>query len=125
MRRDVLCMKIRQTSFPLPVNPEDARRAELLAEYRRLVRVELPAAAKEGGWPLRLDHCFARVILDGLFGGCWYDHLQRGGGRSAESQLDQKQLARALVLGRGMLGKGAPEVERLNAQSLRWRGKMR
>ena len=99
--------------------------AILLAEYRRLVRVELPRAAREQRWTLRLDHCFARVILDGLFGGCWYAHLERGRGRSAESQLDVDQLRRAVALGRGMLTGGAAEVRRLNARSLAWRGKTR
>ena len=100
---------------------EETARETLLAEYRQTVRVELPAAARTGGWVLRRDHCFARVILDAVCGGCWYAHLRRG--RSAESQLDAAQLARALRLGRGMLEGGAAEVERLNAQSLRWREK--
>ncbi len=95
----------------------------LLEEYRRLVREELPAAARAGRWTLRLDHCFARVILDGIFDGCWYDHLERGKGRSAESQLDARQLEHAIRLARGMLTKGDAEVQRLNAQSLAWRGK--
>ncbi len=97
--------------------------AALLDEYRRLVRVELPAAARAGHWVLKFDHCFARVILDGVFGGCWYAHLERGRGRSAESQLGTGQLAAALRLGRGMLAGGDAEVRRLNAQSLAWRGK--
>ena len=97
----------------------------LLAEYRRLVRVELPAAARAGRWTLRLDHCFARVLLDALFGDCWYRHLERGRGRSAESQLDIGQLGRAVSLARGMLSSGDHEVRRLNAQSLAWRGKTR
>ena len=91
--------------------------------YRRLVRVELPAAARAEGWALRRDHCFARVILDAVFGGCWYAHLARGRGRSAESQLDVAQLTAALRTGKGMLTDGTAEVARLNAQSLRWRGK--
>ena len=97
--------------------------AALLEEYRQLVRLELPAAARAGRWLLRLDHCFARVILDGIFGGCWYDHLTRGKGRSAESQLGAGQLEHAIRLGRGMLAGGDVEVRRLNAQSLAWRGK--
>ena len=102
---------------------EEGQRTSLLTEYRRLVRVELPAAARAGGWTLRRDHCFARVILDAVFGGCWYTHLSRRRGRSAESQLDAAQLVRALWIGRRMLTEGAAEVARLNAQSLRWRGK--
>lgn len=112
-----------QGRLDLPTDAADGPRTVCLAEYRRLVRVELPRAARAGGWSLRLDHCFARVILDALFGGCWYDHLTRGRGRSAESQLDARQLARAVRLGRGMLADGDAEVRRLDAQSLAWRGK--
>ena len=99
--------------------------AALLEEYRHLMRVELPRAAKAGGWTLRLDHCFARVILDGVFGDCWYAHLERGRGRSAESQLDAHQLRRAVALAQRMLMGGDTEVRRLNAKSLAWRGKTR
>ena len=101
---------------------EEAR-AGLLAEYRRLVRVELPAAAREENWVVRRDHCFARIVLDAVCGGCWYAHLPRRRGRSAESQLDVAQLARAVQTGRDMLTGGAAAVARLNAQSLRWREK--
>lgn len=101
----------------------DAPRTTLLTEYRRLVRVELPAAARADRWSLRFDHCFARVILDALFSDCWYGHLDRRRGRSAESQLGAEQLARAVALARGMLAGGDAEVRRLNAQSLAWRGK--
>ena len=102
---------------------EESARADLLAEYRRLVRVELPTAARVGNWVLRRDHCFARVILDAVCGGCWYAHMPRRHGRSAESQLDVAQLVRALKTGREILTWGAAELTRLNAQSLCWRGK--
>lgn len=115
--------------LPLPGMSVDAEpRPALLAEYRRLIRSELPAAARAGGWVLRLDHCFARVILDALFDGCWYDHLERRrGGRSAESQLDAGQLTRAIGLARGVLddGGGDARLRVLNARSLAWRGKAR
>lgn len=125
----MLCCHVKETQPAFPSlatahedSPEDPK-AALLAEYRRLVRVELPAAARAGKWILRLDHCFARVILDTLFGGCWYDHLERRRDRSAESQLDAAQLTRAVALARKMLAGGDTEVHRLNAQSLMWRGK--
>ena len=102
---------------------QETARTRLLAQYRRLVRVELPAEAQASHWVLRRDHCFARVILDAVCGGCWYAHLRSQRGRSAESQLDVAQLTRALQIGRGMLTEGAAEVIRLNAQSLRWRDK--
>lgn len=116
-------VEFQQRWLKLTAETEEEGRAGLLAEYRRLVRVELPMAARAGRWVLRQDHCFARVILDAVCGGCWYAHLRRERGRSAESQLDVAQLARALQTGRGMLTEGAAEVTRLNAQSLRWRGK--
>ncbi len=116
-------MNAAQETLPLPVGDEEQNRVGLLVEYQRLVRVELPAAACAAGWELRLDHCFARVILDAVFGGCWYAHLSRGRGRSAEAQLSVAQLTEALRIGRTMLTGGAVEVARFNAKSLHWRGK--
>ena len=109
--------------LPLSATDADDPRAALLAEYRRLVRRELPAAAHANRWPLRDDHCFARLILDALFQGCWYDHLDRRRGRTAETQLTAEQLTRAVAHARAMLTLGRSEVTRLNAQSLAWRGK--
>ena len=41
----------------------------LRRRYRRPVTEALSAAArKREGWPIREDHCFARVVLDALFG---------------------------------------------------------
>ena len=42
-------------------------------EYLRLTRVALPLAAEAGGWPIRLDHCFMRIVLDHTFGRRWTD----------------------------------------------------
>ncbi len=105
--------------------PETDTKALLLAEYQRIVRIELPAAARAGKWILRFDHCFARVILDALFNDCWYAHLDRRRGRSAESQLNIRQLTQAIAHARAMLALGDPEVCRLNERSLVWRGKHR
>ena len=96
-------------------------RDELLARYRQLVGVELPARARRDGWVLRLDHCFGRVLLDAAVGGCWYDVLDR---RSpAYRQLDDAQLACAVGLGERLLAEGDPLLRALDAQSLTWRGK--
>ena len=119
-------MEETQPAFPLltaHADPSGDAKAALLTEYRRLVRVELPTAARAGKWTLHLDHCFARVILDALFGGCWYDHLERRRGRSAESQLNLEQLTRAVTLARAMLTGGNAQVCRLLSQSLAWREK--
>ena len=109
--------------FSAVPDAHDDPTAALRAEYRHFVRTALPAAARQNHWPIRLDHCFARVLLDAVFGSCWYHYLDRRRGRSAESQLTADQLTRAVILARGMLVLGCPEVVRLNAQSLVWRGK--
>jgi len=42
--------------------------SQLRAEYDRKVNQELPAKAQSSdGWPIQLDHCFGRVVLDNLF----------------------------------------------------------
>jgi len=103
-----------------PIPPVD--RAELLARYRVLVDHELPAAARLGGWSLRLNHCFGRVLLDDAVGGCWYDHLDRRAG-PAYRQLDDDRLAGAVVLGERLLTEGDGLLRALDARSLAWRGK--
>ena len=49
--------------------------SELRGRYRRLVTTELPRAARTGDdWPVREDHCFARIVVDDVFSGGWNDH---------------------------------------------------
>lgn len=94
----------------------------LLQRYRVLVDEALPAAARAGGWSLRLDHCFGRVLLDDAVEGCWYDHLDRRAG-AAYRQLDDARLAGAVALGERLLTEGDPLLRTLDARSLAWRGK--
>ena len=97
-------------------------RADLLSRYRELVLDQLPALARAGGWRVRADHCFGRIVLDHAVGGRWYDVLDRK--RSpAFAQLDDDQLARAVALAERMAADGEPLVRELDAQSLTWRGK--
>jgi hypothetical protein len=98
------------------------RRDELLARYRVLVDDALPAAARDGRWSLRLNHCFGRVLLDDAVGGCWYDHLDRRAG-AAYRQLDDDQLAGAVARGERLLTEGDGLLRSLDARSLEWRGK--
>ena len=86
-----------------------------------LVRTELPERAAAGGWRLRRDHCFGRVLLDHAVGACWYDVLDRR--RTAFTQLDDQALAGAVAMGERLLVEGDPLLRRLDAQSLAWRGK--
>jgi hypothetical protein len=87
--------------------------------YRTLVDERLPAAARQAGtWPVRHDHCFARVVLDNVFQDEWYDHVD---GRPAYEHLSANELETAIGLAERMVGRGAPLVEELNERSLRWR----
>jgi hypothetical protein len=85
-----------------------------------LTRERLPARARAERWPLRLDHCFQRVLLDQVCGGRWYDHVS---GRPAYRHLDGARLAAAVALGERLEREGEPLLRRLDEDSLRWRGK--
>lgn len=92
----------------------------LRAEYDRLVNSALPAAATcAGDWPIQHDHCFARVVLDGVFEDVWYDHVD---GRPAVRHLSVTDLRRAVAIADRLLHEGCPAVTALNERSLRWRG---
>ena len=92
------------------------------ARWLRLTRHELPGRAAAEDWPLRADHCFQRVLLDAVCEGRWYDAVV---GRPAYLHLDETRLSRAVALAERLATEeGAGELlERLDAQSLRWRGK--
>lgn len=103
--------------MPTP-EPADALRAELL----RLAREDFPAAAATGDYPVRLDHCFLRIVYDNLFGAPWRTVLPKG--KPAITQLTAEQLARALEIGRSIIA-DPQTCRRLNAHSLALRGKPR
>ena len=103
------------------MTPDDRDRDDLVSRYRQLVLRELPRKAQAGGWVVRADHCFGRIVLDHTVGGRWYDVLDRG--RSpAFLQLDDQQLRRAVELAEQIDAEGDPLLRRLDEQSLRWRG---
>jgi hypothetical protein len=94
-------------------------RAGLEERWLRLTREVLPGLAAGRGWPVRLDHCFQRILLDHAVGGRWYDRVA---GRPAYRHLDLERLATAVALGEAVAA-GTADLPALNAQSLRWRGK--
>jgi hypothetical protein len=60
------------------------------AEYDRKVNEELPEKARNSdGWPIRLDYCFGRVVLNNLFEDEWYGHVN---GRPAYEYLSRSEL---------------------------------
>lgn len=93
---------------------------DLIAQYLRLTREELPRLARTPGrqWPVREDHCFQRIVLDTICGGVWYDHLER----PAYRHLTRDQAAQAVALAQD-IAKGRADLAALNQQSLVWRGK--
>lgn len=101
------------------MDPTD--RAALEARWLHLTRVELPAAARARDWPVRLDHCFQRILLDNACGGRWYDHVPH---RPAYRHCSEGLLIRAVALAEAALA-GDADLHDLNRRSLWWRGKSR
>jgi len=94
-------------------------RADLEQRWLRLTRFDLPRVAAERNWPLRNDHCFQRVLLDGACEGCWYEHIPA---RPAYRHAPDDLLVRALGLGEALLA-GELDLREMNRRSLEWRGR--
>ena len=88
------------------------------AHWRDLVERRLPEAARPD-WPVRLDHCFGRILLDHACGGPWRDQVRP----PAHATLPLDQLETAIALGEAVLA-GHPDLALLNRRSLAWRGKI-
>lgn len=85
------------------------------------MRTELPAAAAgRPDWPIRLDHCFGRAILDAVYGRPWREVLQAPAWRN----MDERALRRAVALAEAVLA-GEADLHALNRASLTARGKLR
>lgn len=93
-------------------------RAALERRWRTLTDVTLPAAARPD-WPVRLNHCFQRILLDHATGGVWYDAIPK---RPAYAHAPDAVLHHACETGEAIL-RGTADLAALNRQSLRWRGK--
>jgi hypothetical protein len=92
-------------------------RADLESRWLHLTRKTLPALAAARAWPVSADHCFQRILLDHVVGGCWYDHVAR---RPAYRHLAADALAQAVAAGEA-LAAGTADLHALNRQSLAWR----
>ena len=79
----------------------------------------LPGAARErSDWPVRLNHCFARILLDEACGRPWRERVRPPAWRNAPADL----LGRAVATGEAVLA-GEADLAALNHASLRARGK--
>jgi len=92
-------------------------RQALEREWLALTRQVLPALAAERGWPIRLDHCFQRVLLDNAAGGCWDDRIE---GRPAYRHAAPDLLAEAVRLAEAAR-ESSYDLVAANDRSLAWR----
>ena len=95
---------------------------DLVSAYKYLTKEVLPALARSSrrDWPVSEDHCFQRIILDHVCGGVWYEYLDR----PAYKNLTKDQAQRAVKLCKDITD-GHKDLQKLNQQSLIWRGKHR
>lgn len=94
--------------------------APLRAEWLRLMREALPAAAADHPeWPIRLDHCFGRVILDTVYDRPWRDALASPAWRT----IDGPALHAAITLAQDIVD-GRADLTALNRRSLEMRGRV-
>jgi O-6-methylguanine DNA methyltransferase len=107
----------------MPPQKEDIE--PLRARWKHLYASHLPALAlardpAQSKWPVHLDHCFARIILDNAVGvdRPWNQVVQSPAVRT----MTAEQLTCALELGERVAGGGVSLVE-LNERSLGLRGK--
>ncbi|ACA18873.1 GCN5-related N-acetyltransferase [Methylobacterium sp. 4-46] len=95
--------------------------AGLQRRWRALVDERLPeAAAARADWPVRLNHCFARILLDNACGGPWRESVAP----PAWANMPPTRLAAAVALGEAVLA-GEADLADLNRRSLAWRGRRR
>jgi len=102
------------TSVTVPDGTDALRNA-----WRDLVGHRMPAAAQDRGWPIRFDHCFARVLLDNACGRPWREAITPPAWRNASPEL----LTKAIALGEACLT-GKQDLTALNRRSLELRGKL-
>ena len=107
-----------------PVKPTtQSSRADLTTSYQLLVNDRLPHAAKtrsptQAQWPVHLNHCFGRIILDNICERPWKEVIKS----PATRNMSMDQLERCVELGEAILS-GEADLQRLNEKSLEWRGK--
>lgn len=109
-------------------------------EWKAMFQKRLPEAAQSKSsaqpkWPVHVDHCFARIILDAVVG---EEYSQKVGEDSKEEgpkpwmayikspayrNMSKTQLERALELGEGIL-EGKEDLVELDERSLHVRGKL-
>lgn len=105
--------------------PQQATLEQLQASWKEMYQQTLPVAAKSKSpsqpkWPVQLDHCFARIILDHTVGvdTPWTEKIKS----PAYKNMSRSQLEESIELGRWIL-EGSVELVELDEESLAVRGK--
>ena len=97
----------------------DDDEAETRDRWRTLVDERLPARARRRkDWPVYLNHCFARILLDNACGVMWRKAIEAPAWRNTPLPVLQS----AIDLGEDVLA-GRADLWALNDASLRMRGK--
>lgn len=101
--------------------------AELQERWNHLYKTQLPAMAKardpaQKKWPVNLDHCFARIVLDNTVGKDrpWNQVIQS----PAYKNMSDEQLQSAIDLAEE-LASGKADLQELDQRSLKLRGKIK
>ncbi len=90
----------------------------LVDRWFALTRDRMPGLAPNRDWPVHLDHCFQRILLDNAVGTKWNEDIPAPAYRNASDDV----LARAIALGEAVIA-GKENLASLNDNSLAWRGK--
>ncbi len=107
------------TGSASPTLPGPSSRTALLSCWDQLTRRTLPAMARAERWPVRVGQGFMRVCLDTAIGRRW-DEVVPG---PPLRHLTNDQLSEAVRMAEAIVADPAA-LPRLNATSLRMRGKL-
>ncbi|WP_427451818.1 GCN5-related N-acetyltransferase [Litorimonas sp. WD9-15] len=103
----------------LPFGFEDEDEADIRLAWRELYRTRLPAMAEDRpDWPVYLDHCFARILLDNAVGQFWRNAIEPPAWKNTPLPV----LQTAIDLGEAVLSDTA-DIWDLNDASLKMRNK--
>ncbi|KAI9744861.1 MAG: hypothetical protein M1818_001786 [Claussenomyces sp. TS43310] len=116
-------------SLRVKTNDDDIRKEDLgglQEQWKDMFQRKLPQAATSKSsvqkkWPVHVDHCFARIILDDVVGGRqepWIGKIKS----PAYKNMSQEQLTEAIGLGERLL-RGEVDLVALDQSSLACRGK--
>ncbi len=92
---------------------------DLVERWFELTRRTMPQQARQRRWPVHLDHCFQRILLDNAVGAKWTSVISAPAYRNASDAT----LEAAIGLGEQVMAQEA-DLHALNRRSLGWRGKL-